>query len=560
MTRLLCLLLAAFVVPLARPTPVTLAPVTARHGMVVAGHPQAANIGVAVLKGGGNAIDAAVATSLALGVAEPYASGLGGKLMLLYYEAKSGKTFAIDAMDAAGSLNVAAYLRRPDTDRSYGYGAVCVPGLAAGLWAAHQKWGEKKWADDVQPAIELARAGARILPKTREFFEEQDKKLRRGDAEIARLFLVDGKLPETGSLLANVDLARTLELLAAQGREGFYRGVVAENIVGAATQGGGVLTLADLERYEARVVEPIAMDFRGYRLFCAPPPAQGPPLFLTIMKALETADLGGGPLRSVNNLDRIGRLWRVVEPRIWREFGDSPQARLNFENLVAPASILAIRQAALGVQPKRSTAALFFADEPLALASTTHFVIVDAAGNVVCATQSLSSHFGAGVVAPRTGVVLNNSMSDFAHDPRDEFNQIAPGRRPISTLSPTIVLRNGRPVLALGVPGGLQIPTTMLQVLLDRLALDRPLADAIGDSRVHFNSPFGTRPTETFEAEKSLSSELAAAMTSRGWQVELREEPGWGHRFGGVTAIELNPDGTLTGFADPRRSNAAAGW
>src|SRR5688500_9744857 len=251
--------------------PVTVTPVKAKHGMVVAAHPQAVEAGVAILKAGGNAIDAAVATSLALGVAEPYGSGLGGKLMLLFFEAKSGKTYAVDAMDAAGSVDVAAYVERPEDDRTYGYGSVCVPGLAAGLWAAHQKWGVKQWEDDVQPAISLASQGFRILPKSREFFAEQEKKLRRGDPEIARLYLPGGDLPAVGALLPNPDLARTMELLAKHGRDGFYRGPVADAIVAASRKGGGVLTLEDLSSYEARVTEPVQMKFRDSVLVCAPP-------------------------------------------------------------------------------------------------------------------------------------------------------------------------------------------------------------------------------------------------------------------------------------------------
>ncbi|MEQ1771990.1 MAG: gamma-glutamyltransferase, partial [Devosia sp.] len=239
----------AFAASVEAETPVRLVPVTASHGMVVAAHPQAAEAGVSVLKAGGNAIDAAVATSLAVGVAEPFGSGLGGKLMLLYFEAKSGKTYAVDAMDAAGSLDVATYLKRPEEDRSYGYGAVCVPGLGAGLWAAHQKWGAVKWSDAVQPAIALARTGFIILPKTRDGFVEQEKKLRRGDAEIARLYLPGGALPAEGSLLPNEDLARTMEALAREGRDGFYRGRVAEAIATASKQGGGAITLGDLAGY-----------------------------------------------------------------------------------------------------------------------------------------------------------------------------------------------------------------------------------------------------------------------------------------------------------------------
>jgi gamma-glutamyltranspeptidase/glutathione hydrolase len=207
--------------------------------MVVAAHPAAAAIGVEILKAGGNAADAAVAVSLAVGVAEPYGSGLGGKLMMLYREAKSGRTFVIEAMDACGSaIDVEAYRKLPAEAHSYGYSAVCVPGLAAGLWAAHQKWGVRPWAEDVAPAVALARQGFEILPKTRDFFEEQEAKLRRGDPELARLYLVDSRLPAIGTRLANDDLARTMERLARQGRDGFYRGEVAERIVAASQRGG----------------------------------------------------------------------------------------------------------------------------------------------------------------------------------------------------------------------------------------------------------------------------------------------------------------------------------
>src|ERR1017187_6746086 len=184
---ILLFFLAALCVGIRAAVPVEIIPVKRAHGMVVAAHPQAAAIRVEVLKCGGNAIDAAVAVSLAVGVAKRYASGLGGKLMLLYREARSGRTYAVDAMDACGSaIDIEAYRKLPDEAHSYGYSAVCVSGLAAGLWAAHQKWGAKPWADDVAPAIALAQEGFEVLPKSRDFFDEQIKKLHRGDAEIAR--------------------------------------------------------------------------------------------------------------------------------------------------------------------------------------------------------------------------------------------------------------------------------------------------------------------------------------------------------------------------------------
>jgi gamma-glutamyltranspeptidase/glutathione hydrolase len=554
-------------------TPVAITPVTAQHGIVVAAHPQAAAAGLAVLKAGGNAIDAAVATSLAIGVAEPYGSGLGGKLLLLYYEAKSGRTFIVEAMDACGSaVDIDTYRKLPEDAHSYGYGSVCVPGLAAGLWIAHQKWGTKKWADDVAPAITLAREGFEVLPKSRDFFEEQIRKLRRGDAELARLYLPNDALPAIGSRLKNEDLARTMEKLAAQGRDGFYRGQVAAAIVAASQKGGGLLTREDLERYQARVVEPVGIDFRGYHLVAAPPPATGPAIFLTIMKALETEDFSGGPLRTSANLDKIGRVWRVVAPLVSRGIADAESARFNFEKLVAPDSIKAIRARAFPPAAKAAGNDVFTPASPAFVrneeppsyedpaAATTHWLVVDAAGNIVCATQSQSLHFGAGVVPPGTGVVMNDSMSNFAYSDTKSLNFIALGKRPRSTISPTLVLRGGKPVLALGIPGGARIPTAMLQVLLDRLALNRPLAEAIGDTRFHFSAPLKRDDPETFEAEQSLPDSVAAEMSLRGWRVDLPEVAGRGRHFGGINAIEFNADGSLTGYADPRRTNLAVGY
>ena len=542
-------------------TPVTVTPVVGKHGMVVAGHPQAAQAGVVILQAGGNAIDAAIAVSLSLGVAEPYASGLGGKLMLLYYEAATGKTYALDALDVAGSLNVAAYLPRPEEDHSYGYGSVCVPGLAAGLWTAHQKWGKLKWADDVAPSIKLARDGFEILPKTRDFFAEQEKKLRRGDAEIARLYLPGGQLPVAGSHLANADLARTLELLAAHGRDGFYRGPVAEALVAASQQGGGVITLDDLAHYEVRLSEPLQLDFRGYHLLASPPPTSGAPLFLAIMKVLEDETFTG-PLRSPANLDKIGRAWREVQPLVQRGFADVPEAPFNFEKLVAPDSIAAIRARIRAADtPVKKVAWLDDSGwSEDAAAATTHFLVADAAGNIVCATQSQSLHFGAGVVPPGTGVVLNDSMSNFAFNEPKSINYVAPGKRPRSTISPTIVFRGDRPVFAIGIPGAARIPTAMLQALLDCLALNRPLAEAIGDTRIHWDSNWRKDDEVSINAEQSYPAADGQALSALGWKVELPEAAGTGRYFGGINAIERNADGSYTGYADPRRTNAALGY
>ncbi len=562
---LLCLL-AFTVVRLRAALPVTLSPVEGRGGMVVAGHPEAAAAGLAVLRAGGNAIDAAVATSLAVGVAEPYGSGLGGKLMFLYHEARTGRTYAIDAMDAAGSVNVAAYLKRPATARSYGYAEVCVPGLAAGLWTAHQRWGRLPWAATIDPAIRLARTGFEVLPKSREQFQEQERKLRRGDAEIARLYLPGGQLPAVGSRLPNEDLARTMELLARDGRDGFYRGSVAAALVRAAQAGGGWLSAEDLAGYEARVVEPLSVTIRGYTLFAGPPPTSGATLFLPILKALEVGGLAPAPLRSGGNLDLLGRHWRAALPDVLRTVGDVPASRFQVERLLAPEAIEGLRARAqpAPAKPARKVASARARQDDFpfaesAQAATTHFLVADREGNVVSATQSQSLHFGAGVVPPGTGVVMNNSMSNFATTDLRSPNYVAPGRRSRSTIGPTIAVRDGRVAFALGLPGSARIPTGLLQVLTDHLLLGRPLEDAIGDTRFHFQSAEGDG-SDQLEAEASLPDAVAEQLRALGWKVVLREPAGTGRHFGGVNAIEVRPDGTLRGLADPRRTNAASGF
>jgi len=533
--------------------PVLVKPVAAGRTMVVAGHPEAAAAGDGILRAGGNAIDAAVAVSLTLGVAEPYGSGLGGKLMLLYFDGRTGETHAVDAMDQASrSLVPDKYRRRPEKSRFDGWSSVCTPGLAAGLFTAHSRWGKLPWAQTVAPAIALADAGFTVLPKSRLLFEERLDKLRGGDGTLARLFLPNGDLPQIGSRLPNHDLARTMEHLARDGADGFYRGTVAAALVEASRKGGGLLTHEDLESYAARVTKPIAIDFRGYHLLGGPPPTTGASLFMIILKGLEAEKLTP-PLRTAANIDLVGRFWREAHAMVQREIGDTVESQAAFDRMVSPGEIAALRERVLG--RKRKVASVSEVDS--LLACTTHFVVADADGNIVCATQSQSLHFGAGVAA--AGVVMNDSMSNFAYNDAHSPNALAPGRRPRSTIAPTIVLSGGKPVLALGIPGSSRIPTAILQVLIDNLVFHRSIEDAIGDTRIHWYSPFDKSKRDAVEAEKSLDPVVVRGLQAEGWQVNLPEEPGTGRQFGGINAIAIKPDGTRVGYADPRRTNAAVG-
>lgn len=511
------------------PATVVVEPVTAPHGMVVAGHPEAAALGAEVLAAGGNALDAAVTVSLALGVAEPYGSGLGGKLMLLYHEAATGRTFAVDGMDAAGhSLDVASYRELPPARRSDGWSAVAVPGLPAALGLAHARWGTRPWAQLVQPVARLAREGSTILPKTRDLITERAAKLRQ-DPALTALFLPDDLAPPAGVRLPQPALADTLELLAREGADAFYHGAIAAAIVAAAQAGGGHLTADDLARYSARVVSPVRTRFGDHDLLGGPPPTSGASLVFAILGSLRDEPLHP-PLRSAVNVDRIGRAWRETLLVVQATVGDAVAPAVPPTGLLDPGGLHD---------------------------ATSHFVVVDRAGNIVCATQSLSLHFGAGVSA--AGVILNDSMSNFSYTDPASPNALAPGRRPRSTMTPTLVLRAGRPVLALGVPGAQRIPTAVLQILLDHLHLDRPLAEAIGDTRVHWHKPLDGKLPESIEAETSLDPAVVEELRTLGWRVDLREDPGTGRHFGGANAVSLNPDGSRTGYADPRRTNAAIG-
>lgn len=515
--------------------------VIAPHGLVVSAHPEASAIGVEVLRAGGNAMDAAVATSLAVGIAEPYGSGLGGKLVMLYHDAATGKTTALEALDQAGSEfsfpKIRALGREADNN---GWTSVCVPGLPAGLFEAHRRWGSRPWADNVAPAVRLARDGFTVIPGIRRLFAEREDVLRRGDPEIARLYLPGGQLPAVGARLANPDLARTLELLAQHGREGFYRGPVAEAIVAAVRRGGGWLTLEDFANYQVRLSEPLRAEVAGRTLLGVPPPNHGTAIVFATLRLLELLPRWPA-LREPASIDAFGRAYLMISGRARATLGDAPEARAAAEELIArPMPVLP------PTTPARDGDA------------TTHLVVVDRHGNIACVTQSLSLHFGAGVIAPGTGVVLNNTMSNFNYTDPKLPNHAAPAKRPWSTTSPIIVFENARPVLALGLPGGTRIPSGLAQVLADHLFHDRPFAEAMNDVRLNWTAQPQDK-TQTVEAEAGLSRTTAEALVRLGWKVETRWKPGASSHFGGINAIALNPDGSRTGYADPRRTNSAQG-
>jgi gamma-glutamyltranspeptidase/glutathione hydrolase len=273
--------------------------VTAEKFVVVTGHPEATERALAVLETGGNVMDAAVTASMCVGVAEPYGSGLGGKLMLLYRDGKTGEISAAEAMCAApGGLDSAKFAKLRQRERYFGYQSVAVPGLVSGLHAAHAKWGSRPWKELVLPAAELAESGVTIDEKSQRFYRAKATQLKR-DPECARLYLVNGAAPEVGAVMKNADLGRSLRLIAAGGPQAFYEGEIADKLVASAQAAGAPLAKEDFRNYEPRWNAPLAINFGGYEVYSCPPPLTGGVTVLTSLRALEHLNpLGARAARS----------------------------------------------------------------------------------------------------------------------------------------------------------------------------------------------------------------------------------------------------------------------
>lgn len=559
---------------------------TGSRGVVVAGHPQAAEAGLAVLKAGGNAVDAAVATSLALGVAEPYGSGMGGKLMMIIFRASDRMLFAVDGMGQAGlSINVDTYRDMKPDARGVGGPGVALPGLPSGLDLAHREFGKLEWAQVVQPAIDLAERGFRVEPQTLPFLNAQMRKLR-ANAELGRLYLPNRRLPEVGALLPNPELAELMRAYQRERAAGFYKGAVAEKLASGIQAAGGFLTVEDFAQYEAILTTPVLARIGSWRIASGPAPTSGGTLLLPAFAGLLTEWDRSLPLRTPQNMDVLGRIVQQLYMPVNRRIGDDPEARYALREMLAPDYIADLRARARGADVRkpyedgrltwnpRRPATIPAWESPYSIevpmlagltaagfgeheTSTTHFVVADAEGNVVSATQSLSHHFGGGLVVPGTGLVLNNDMSNFAYFGAG-VNFVAPGKRPRSTITPTIILDGDRPLYALGVPGGQRIPIGVLQTLADLLIFGADPADSIAAPRIHIvraESVFGEH--NVWQIERDFPSAMARQLERRGWVVQV---PRSREYFGGITLIQFLPDGRMRGVADLRRTNWAAAW
>jgi gamma-glutamyltranspeptidase / glutathione hydrolase len=533
--------------------------VTGAKQVVIAGHPEAAKLGMAVLNAGGDAADALVTTSLALGLTEPGNSGPGGKLVMLYYDAKSKTIQSVVAMDAAPS-NVDIPAIKADQNRKRGTISVCVPGNVAALDLAHRKWGSKPWKQLVLPVAKLADEGWVLTDKAASLMAEFPGDV---DPEAARLFNPGGKAPRGGDRFKNPDYAKTMRTLANEGASSFYEGTIAKQIA-KAFEGKQGPSLADLKAYKPRLIEPLHAKVGGREVFTAPPPLIGGAIVLGTLAGLDGTDWSSMKPRDAEYIDTVARMLQQVYPEA-NIAADTPDSRAKVEAMLSPDSIAALRsRAAKGaMEPTgpRKKVAMTETDGTLddgLTASTTHLLIIDAKGNIACVTQSLGNHFGAAVVPPGTGFLMNNCINNFAFTEGNP-NYIAPGKWPRSTMAPTIVTgENGKPLLAIGSPAGQRIPSTIVQVTLDALEFQRPLLEAVQAPRFHLRRPASKKdPASQIDLEEGTAKAIEGDLAGRGWQAKMFVDNEF--YFGSVNAAFVRENGRIDGVADDRRTGDASG-
>jgi gamma-glutamyltranspeptidase/glutathione hydrolase len=530
--------------------------VVAHQGMVVAQEGQAARIGVDILKRGGNAVDAAVAVGFALAVTYPRAGNLGGGGFMVIHRA-DGDNVAIDYRETApAGVTDASFLDAngnadPQKSRNSAL-AIGVPGTVAGLALALDKYGSGRFtlAQLIAPAIALARDGITVTPRT---LPTDPSRLARWPSS-AKIFLQsDGTPLAPGERLVQADLAHSLEAIGQGGPRAFYQGAIAQKIADAVLKAHGVMTVDDLKNYRAMVRKPVLGRYRGYDIVAMPPPSSGGVELIEMLNILEGYDLAHD--------DQTQALFLMIEAmkRAYADralfLGDPDEVENPVARLTSKSYAAKLRAT---IDPAHATPANKIRAGSMADTegrNTTHFSVVDHFGNAVSNTYTLNFNYGLGMVAAGTGILLNNELDDFAVKPGapNAFgltgaaaNAPAPGKRPLSSMTPTIVLKDGKPFLITGSPGGSHITTAVLQVIVNVIDRDLSIADAVDTPRVHEQ----WTPDEVF-VEPALPPAIAAALKARGDAIAVQRP------FTSANSIEVTGEG-FAGAADPREGGALA--
>jgi gamma-glutamyltranspeptidase / glutathione hydrolase len=537
---------------------------TASHGMVASQNEQATRIGREVLEKGGNAIDAAVAVGFALAVTLPRAGNIGGGGFMLIHDARQNVNVAIDYRETAPAATTADVFLDADREadpaksRESGLG-VGVPGTVAGLSLALHRFGSGKFAlaELVAPAVRLAREGIPVKDDLLDSLQRGQGRLARWPS-TARIFLKpDGALPATGEMLVQPELAEVLEAIGREGPRAFYVGPVADKIVASVRKAGGLMTRRDLESYVPVIRDPVSGTYRGYEVVSMPPPSSGGVHLIEMLNILEgypSSLMGSGAPEGLHLELEAMKLAYADRALL---LGDSDTVDVPLDRLISKRHADELRRK---IDEKRATPSREINPDITVPpgGNTTHFSIVDNAGNAVANTYSLNFNFGLGLVADGTGILLNNELDDFAAKAGapnafgllgGAANAPGPGKRPLSSMTPTIVFNDDKPALVTGAPGGSRIITTVLQVILNTIDGHMQIGDAVSAPRLHHQ----WWPDEVV-LEPYFPPEKVDALVALGHRVRL------GSLFGSAHSIAIGRD-TLSGAADLRaRGASAAGY
>ena len=538
-------------------------PVHAANGMVATQEALATRIGVDILERGGNAVDAAVAVGFALAVTLPRAGNLGGGGFMLVHDAASGRTEAIDYRETAPAAATRdMYLGpdgEPDSHRSrFSYLSVGVPGSVAGMALALARYGSMGLAQVMAPAIRLAEQGIVVSADLAASLESRRKRFQRWPATMRAFFKADGSAYAAGETLVQGDLAWSLRRIAEDGPAAFYEGAIAERLAADMAAHGGLVTLGDLKAYRAVVRAPVKGGYRGYDIYSMPPPSSGGVHLIQILNILEGFPIGFLGHNGAETIHLMAEAMKLAYADRSAHLGDPDFWPVPVAGLTSKAYAAGLRS---GIDRNRARPAVEIKPgqpAPYESGETTHYSVMDRAGNVVSNTTTINFGYGAGIVAAGTGILLNNEMDDFSAKPGvpnaygligGEANAVEPMKRPLSSMTPTIVLKDGRPFLATGSPGGSRIITTTVQLILNVIDHGMNLAAATAAPRVHHQWL-----PDRLRVERGLSPDTVRLLAAKGHQVVVK------NAMGSTQSIMRTADGFL-GASDPRRPGAlAAGY
>jgi gamma-glutamyltranspeptidase/glutathione hydrolase len=551
------------------------AAVEAEHGMVASVHELASQAGLEILKKGGNAVDAAAATGLALTVVYPFAGNIGGGGFMMIHLA-DGRDIAIDYRETAPAsasrdmyVGADGKLLKGAGSSTEGWKASGIPGSVAGFALAMQKYGSGKvtWADVVEPARRLAAEGHVITQGAAALLRRDAKLLGQFD-ESRKIYLKNGEFWKPGELWVQADLGETFARLQQNGPREFYEGETARRIATAMAQHGGDITLDDLKNYTAVERTPLRGKYRGYDIVTMPPPSSGSIAILQMLGMLEGYDVAALGYNSSAKY----HLFAEVMKRAFRDraeyLGDPGFVHVPVKQLLDPAYI---KGRMADFSPDKATPAeavlpglgKFVASAPHESNETTQFSIVDAAGNAVSNTYTLNGGFGSGVTLPGTGILMNNEMDDFTSQVgtpnmfgliQGEANAIVPGKRPLSSMTPTFVLKDGKVVLVTGSPGGPTIINTVLQIITNFIDFGMPVAQAVEAPRMNHQ----WKPDVITFERYAASADVLAALKAKGHVIKERVSYEGAYQGDGES-IAIDPKtGLRYGAADPRKADSKA--